>query len=115
MAASISAVATLTLADACAARPALRAQLGDLVWEDVLAIANDPRPDVITAQNSIWLCSWIPQAFRLIQREEPELAPECGRILRIIDDFTRRIPRRPIEDRAFVPIFDTLEEMRGER
>lgn len=109
------AVCALALADAFAARPALRAQLGELVWEDILAIAHDPRPEVIASQNSIWLCSWIPQAFRLIQREEPELAKECTRILFVIDAFTRRIQRRPIEDRVFVPMFDTLEEMRGER
>lgn len=109
------AICALTLADAFASRPALRAHLGELVWEDILAIAHDPRPDVITAQNSIWLCSWILQAFRLIQREEPELAKECKRILFVIDEFTRQIRRRPIEDRVFVPMFDTLEEMRGER
>lgn len=110
------AVATLTLIDALAVQHALRTQLGSGPWEDVLTIARDPRPEVITAQNSIWLCTWIPLAFRVIQRDEPTLANDCARILTVIEDFTRRIPRVDYgPDLAAIARGDTLEEAQGER
>lgn len=109
-------VAPLTLIEAFAVRHALRTQLGSGPWEDVLTIARDPRPEVIAAQNSIWLCTVIPHAFRLVMREEPLLAKECGRILAVIEDFTRRIRR--VEwgtDLAEMARGDTWDEARGGR
>lgn len=109
-----SAIATPTLVEAFAVRHALRTQLGSGPWEDVLAIARDPRPEVIAAQNSIWLCTWIPMAFRLIQREESSLARECSRILSMISDVTAKI-QRVDNGELFRQLPDTLEEARGER
>ena len=95
-------------------RPAIRDYCGDSLYADVLAIASDPRPEVVAQQNTIWLCTEIPLVFRALAKEEPSLAGQCHAILRWCVAATSSIRRLPVEERGAVPP-DTWEEARGER
>lgn len=103
----------LSLREAIEARPALRQQLGETCYRQLLAIADDPTPEVIERQNSIWLQTVIPMALKVIAKAEPTLARHVAGVLLFIT--VCRSSGGRVEPLRMEQPFDTWEEKRGER
>lgn len=105
--------AGVSLRAAVEARPGLRQQLGETCYRQLLAIADDPTPEAIRQQNSIFLATWIPRALSAIARDEPSLAPVVRRIDLVIHAHLSDIGH--VEQPRMERPCDTWEEQRGER
>lgn len=98
---------------ALAARPAMRLQLGEDVWRQLLTIAADPRKEIVERQDSILLITRVRPALWAIHDEEPTLRGEVERIIRLIGAFRESIGYRA--PGPLIDIDDTREERRGHR
>lgn len=98
---------------ALAARPALRLQVGEEVWRQLLTIAGNPCREVVERQDSIILVTRSRKVLWLIYREEQSLRPEVERLIGLIDAFRHSIGYR--EPGPLIDMDDTREERRGDR
>lgn len=88
MAASTSAVAVETLADAIQARPSLREQMGESAYASLLRIVHDARPEIVDRQNLIFVRNWITPTLRFLLKELPEHGAELRAALLAIRNAT---------------------------